>query len=57
MFVIPDVRVLQNFAYSFMLHFQLIDWPVINQLLCMVGGLLWGATAHWFISNGVGEHV
>ncbi|MEK4936958.1 hypothetical protein BW425_21655 [Bacillus pseudomycoides] len=44
-FVIPDVRVLQNFAYSFMLHFQLIDWPVINQLLCMVGGFLWGATA------------
>ncbi|MEN1937460.1 hypothetical protein AAIE21_18195 [Paenibacillus sp. 102] len=43
--VIPDVRVLQNFAYSFMLHFQLIDWPVINQLLCMVGGFLWGATA------------
>lgn len=44
-FVIPDVRVLQNFAYSFMLHFQLIDWSVINQLLCMVGGFLWGATA------------
>ncbi|KEK24086.1 hypothetical protein BAGA_28960 [Bacillus gaemokensis] len=43
--VIPDVRILQNFAYSFMLQFQLIDWLVINQLLCIVGGVLWGATA------------
>ena len=42
-FVIPDVRVLQNFAYSFMLHFQLIDCPVINQLLCMVGGFFMGS--------------
>lgn len=42
---IPDIRVLQNFAYAFMLHFDLIDWPVLNQLLCMAGGFLWGAVA------------
>ncbi|WP_242215659.1 hypothetical protein [Bacillus cereus group sp. BfR-BA-01383] len=56
-FVIPDVRVLQNFAYSFMLHFQLIDWPVINQLLCMVGGFLWGATALAYQRRSLGACV
>ncbi|MEC0253849.1 hypothetical protein [Paenibacillus lautus] len=43
--VIPDVRVLQNFAYAFMLHFHLLDWPVLNQGLCMAGGLIWGTAA------------
>ena len=44
-FVIPDARMIQNFAYLFALHFDLIDWPVINQVLCIVGGFLWGAAA------------
>jgi hypothetical protein len=43
--LVPDVRVLQNFAYAFMLHFDLFDWPVVNQILCIAGGFLWGATA------------
>ncbi|XEC95718.1 hypothetical protein AB6A23_03850 [Paenibacillus tarimensis] len=43
--MIPDVRVLQNFAYAFMLYFDLLDWPVVNQVLCMAGGFLWGAAA------------
>ncbi|UVI29603.1 hypothetical protein [Paenibacillus spongiae] len=42
---IPDTRMIQNVAYAFMLHFHLMDWPVINQILCMVGGVLWGAAA------------
>jgi hypothetical protein len=43
--LIPDIRVLQNFAYAFMLHFDLLDWPVVNQILCIAGGFLWGAAA------------
>jgi hypothetical protein len=43
--VIPDTRIVQNFAYLFVLHFGFIDWPVINQVLCIIGGFLWGATA------------
>ena len=43
--VVPDVRVLQNLAYSFSLHFDLVDWPVLNQALCVVGGLLVAGTA------------
>ena len=44
-FVVPDVRVLQNLAYGVMLRFDRLDWPVVNQFLCIGGGLLWGATA------------
>ena len=43
--VVPDVRVLQNLAYAFSLHFDLIDWPVVNQAICVVGGLLVAFTA------------
>jgi hypothetical protein len=43
--IVPDVRVLQNLAYSFSLHFDLVDWPVLNQMLCVVGGLLVAWTA------------
>ena len=39
--VVPDVRLLQNLAYSLFGYFGLIDWPVLNQALCVVGaGLL-----------------
>ncbi|WP_257352302.1 hypothetical protein [Pseudalkalibacillus decolorationis] len=41
--VIPDTRIVQNFAYLFALHFDLIDWPVLNQVWCIVGGFIWGA--------------
>ncbi|MFI6501082.1 hypothetical protein [Nonomuraea typhae] len=38
---LPDVRLLQNMAYSLRGYFGLIDWPVLNQLVCMLGGALW----------------
>jgi hypothetical protein len=43
---IPDVRLLRDFAYlaaggaGFVEKF---DWPAGNQLICLGGGLLWGA--------------
>ncbi|MBS4189679.1 hypothetical protein KHA94_05570 [Bacillus sp. FJAT-49705] len=44
-FVVPDSRIVQNFAYLFLLHFDLLDWKVFNQVFCIVGGSIWGATA------------
>ena len=55
--LVPDARALVAVAYApvFVLgapfgwppvsYSKAIPWPVINQLLCIVGGLLWGATA------------
>ncbi|MGG3622137.1 hypothetical protein ABES25_00955 [Bacillus gobiensis] len=43
--VIPDVRIVQNFAYLFVLHVELVDWLVLNQVFCIAGGFLWGAAA------------
>lgn len=43
--VLPDVRILQNLAYSFGGFFGLVDWPVLNQALCVAGGILVGLTA------------
>ncbi|MBM7588129.1 hypothetical protein JOC86_004704 [Bacillus pakistanensis] len=43
--VVPDVRIVQNFAYMFALHFDLIDWLVVNQVFCIIGGFIWGAAA------------
>lgn len=43
--LIPDIRLLQNFGYAFMFHFDLFDWTVVNQILCIAGGFLWGAAA------------
>lgn len=45
LFIVPDSRIAQNFAYLFMLHFDLLDWRVINQVFCIIGGFLWGASA------------
>ncbi|MFC7641265.1 hypothetical protein ACFQX6_09950 [Streptosporangium lutulentum] len=42
--VIPDVRVLQNMAYGLHGH-ALVDWPLMNQLLCAFGGMLLAGTA------------
>ncbi|GAA3019914.1 hypothetical protein [Streptosporangium longisporum] len=41
----PDVRILQNLAYSLFGNVSLIDWPVLNQALCVAGGILLAATA------------
>ncbi|MGP4030182.1 hypothetical protein [Actinomadura sp. 3N407] len=38
---IPDLRLLQNFAYLFVFYTGKIDWPVLNQVWCVVGGALW----------------
>lgn len=56
--VVPDYRVLVAVAYTPIVvlgapfgwppHIHLIDaypWPVVNQFVCMVGGLLWAAMA------------
>ncbi|RZQ64785.1 hypothetical protein [Amycolatopsis suaedae] len=43
--VLPDIRILQNFAYLFFGYFGLIDWPVVNMALCIAGGVLWTAAA------------
>jgi hypothetical protein len=55
---IPDFRVLVIVAYTPILLigapfgwpedvrlFEAVPWPVVNQLVCMGGGLLWAATA------------
>jgi hypothetical protein len=43
--VVPDLRLLQNFAYLFVLYTGKIDWPVIHQVWCVLGGALWGMAA------------
>ncbi|GAA0943101.1 hypothetical protein [Nonomuraea longicatena] len=45
LFVLPDVRLLQNLAYALGGHFGLVDWPVLNQLVCVAGGALWAGAA------------
>lgn len=39
--VIPDVRVIQNFAYLFFGYIGLWDAPLAAMLVSMVGGVLW----------------
>ncbi len=55
--VIPDYRVLMGVAYVPLFvfgapfgwpagsFFDVITWPLVNQFLCIAGGLLWAATA------------
>jgi hypothetical protein len=55
--VIPDYRVLMAVSYALLFligapfgwppgnFFDVMTWPVINQLVCMAGGLVWAATA------------
>ena len=56
--VIPDFRVLVVVAYAPILvagapfgwppgvrFFEAIPWPVLNQAVCIIGGVLWAATA------------
>ena len=43
--VVPDIRVVQNFAYLFFGYTGLWDGALLFMLFCMVGGWLWAATA------------
>jgi hypothetical protein len=55
--VIPDYRGLMGVAYAFVFlvgapfgwppasFFDAVTWPLVNQFLCICGGLLWAATA------------
>jgi hypothetical protein len=55
--VVPDFRVLVAVAYApvFLVgapfgwppasYLEVVPWPVVNQMLCITGGLLWTATA------------
>ena len=43
--VIPDIRLLQNLAYSLLLVFVKVDWRVLNQAVVVLGGNLWTMTA------------
>ena len=52
--VIPDTRVLQNFVYALMFYFKLVDWTVLHQLFCMVGGILWGTMALYYQRRSAG---
>jgi hypothetical protein len=45
LFLIPDVRLMRAFGYAFVLNFDKIDWPTINQIICVAGGFLWAAAA------------
>lgn len=57
-FAIPDSRALIAVAYApicligaligqvpIQTYFDFVTWPVVNQFICLAGGLLWGATA------------
>lgn len=43
--VLPDVRMLQNLAYGLRGYFGRVDWPVLNQFVCVAGGALWVGAA------------
>ncbi|GIH80115.1 hypothetical protein [Planobispora longispora] len=49
--VVPDVRVLQSMAYGLQGYVGLVDWPVVNQLLCAFGGALLAGTAASLLSG------
>jgi hypothetical protein len=50
--VVPDARVLMLLGYLpallFQFGFETVEWPVVNQLLGIVGGALWAAAALGF---------
>ncbi|MFI6298675.1 hypothetical protein ACIBEJ_44305 [Nonomuraea sp. NPDC050790] len=52
LFVLPDVRLLQNMAYALGGYVGLVDWPVLNQLVCVVGGALWVGVALGSVRGG-----
>jgi hypothetical protein len=42
--VVADGRVLMSLAYGLMLNADQFTWEVVNQLVCILGGIIWGAT-------------
>ncbi|MBW7454396.1 hypothetical protein ACFOLF_00060 [Paenibacillus sepulcri] len=42
--VVPDYRTLASVAYVFLLKFSIINWSILNQFLCIIGGFLWVLT-------------
>jgi hypothetical protein len=45
MVVVPNIRVVQNFAYLFFAYTGKWDWSLAFMLFSMAGGVLWAATA------------
>ncbi|MGW2312320.1 hypothetical protein [Actinomadura luteofluorescens] len=43
--VVTEARVLVVVADLIMMNHDHIDWPAANRLVCVTGGLLWGAAA------------
>lgn len=43
--IVPDLRVIQNFAYLFFGYTGLWDWGLLFMLGAMAGGVLWAAAA------------
>ncbi|MBD0383294.1 hypothetical protein [Paenibacillus sedimenti] len=43
--VVCDYRVLALIAYTLLLKFEFVDWPAVNQFICLTGGILWGSAA------------
>ncbi|QBD78137.1 hypothetical protein EPA93_19900 [Ktedonosporobacter rubrisoli] len=44
--LIPDLRILQHMAYALaFLYLGHITWTIWNQIICLLGGVLWIATA------------
>ena len=45
--VVPDARILAFLGYLpaliFALGFDAVEWPMVNQAVCLVGGFIWGA--------------
>lgn len=50
--LVPDTRVVQNFAYLFMGYTGLWDGPLLFMVFCIAGGALW-AVAGWRGPSGV----
>lgn len=50
--VVCDYRVLALVAYVLLFKFEFLDWPSVNQFLCLAGGILWGSTAIAYMKKG-----
>jgi hypothetical protein len=42
---VPDIRVIQNFAYLFFGYTGLWDWPLLFMVVSILGGVLWAGVA------------